>query len=188
MQTKTITNVKGAKATYQYYVNDNGYEVKHGKFTETMIFNNFKYWTGLSKYGWVYLNGTESCTCYYKNGIVHGRVTYSSNISASSTFGNDELLKNNISFDVYKGVITGDFKFAYKGITYTGKATNGILDYCDYETNDGYHGKLTSNSAGNEISIPVINTGYREFEFDGIIQLPYVCCKIPGFYFPRIGE
>lgn len=186
--TKTYTNAVGSKVTYQYYVNDKGYEVKHGKFTETRTFNNYRYWSGMSQYGWVYLDGTESCTRYYKNGILHGRITYSSNISSSSTFGNDGLLKNNISFDVYKGVISGDFKFTYKGITYAGKATNGILDYCDYATNDGYHGKLTSNSSGNEFSIAVINNGYREFEFDAITDWPTVCCSIPTVYFPRIGE
>ena len=153
-----------------------------------MTFNNYKFWTGMSQYGWVYLNGSESCTYYYKNGIIHGRLTYSSNISASATFGNDELLKKNISLDVYKGFINGDFKFTYKGITYTGKATNGILDYCNYATNDGYHGKLTSNSAGKNISISVINTGYQEFELDAITDFAGICCRIPMLYFPRTGK
>lgn len=188
LQTKTATNTLGAKVTYQYYVNDNGYEVKHGKCTVTMTFNNYKFWTGMSQYGWVYLNGSESCTYYYKNDIVHGRLTYSSNVSASATFGNDELLKNNISFDVYKGFINGDFKFTYKGITYTGKATNGILDYCNYDTVNGYHGKLTSNSAGKNISISEIDNGYSEFELDAITDFAGICCKIPMLYFPRTGK
>jgi len=188
LQTKTATNRLGAKVTYQYYVNDNGYEVKHGKCTVTMTFNNYKFWTGMSQYGWVYLNGSESCTYYYKNGIVHGRLTYSSNVSASSTLGNDELLKKNISFDVYKGFVNGDFNFTFNGITYTGKAANGILDYCNYSTVNGYHGKLTSDSAGNDISISIIDNGYREFELDAITDLAGICCKIPVLYFPRTGK
>jgi len=187
LQTKTTTNAAGAKVTYQYYINDNGYEVKHGKYTVTMTFKNYTFWTG-SQYGYAHLNGTESCTYYYKNGILHGRVTYSSDVSASATFGNDELLKNNISFDVYKGVITGNFKFSYKGITYTGKATKGILDYCDYETRDGYHGKLTSNSASKNLEIAIINNGSWEFELNDGIKLEAFICNIPAFCFPRIGK
>lgn len=187
IQTKLITNALGAKVTYQYYVNESGYEVMHGKYSISAIYQDYKYWDGGAK-GWVYYNGTETLTYHYRNGILHGKVVYQSNVKETSTFGNPRDRSNSYNFDIYKGFLTGGFNFSYNGITYTGKAVNGILEYCNYQTNDGFHGKLTSNPNSKSVSIAEINNGYRTFEFDSEIQLPSVLAPIPMFRFPLIGN
>ena len=188
IQTKSLTNAQGAKITYQYYIGNDGYEVKHGKYSVTMNFNNHKYWTGLGAYGWVYLDGVETLTYYYRNGIVHGKLTYSRDVRTTSTFGNAMKLKDSYNLDNYKGFLSGNFKFEYKGITYTGKAVNGILEYCDYQTNNGFHGKLTSNPNSKSVSVAEINNGNRTFEFDSSIELPSIIATMPMFRFPLIGN
>lgn len=188
IQTKSLTNAQGAKVTYQYYVNENGYEVKHGKYSVTMNFNNHKYWTGLDAYGWVYLDGVETLTYYYRNGIVHGKLTYSRDVKTASTFGNEMKLKDSYDLDIYKGFLTGNFKFSYNGITYTGKAINGILEYCNYQTGNGFHGKLTSNPNSKSVSVAEINNGNRTFEFDSNIELPSIIATMPMFRFSLIGK
>lgn len=188
IKTKSFTNIFDAKVTYEYYINEYGYEVKHGKFTSTIIFQNSNYWTN-SGYGYLYLTGNETITFYYRNGIPHGKVTYRSNVTSDTTFGNKRKINDSFNFEIYKGFITGNFKFEYKGITYKGKATNGILDYCEYETVDGFHGKLSSISKDPQyFSIPKINNGNRTFEFDTEIQLPTFIVSMPEFRFPLIGS
>lgn len=187
IQTKSGINAFGAKVTYQYYINENGYEVKHGKMTTTMSFNDHKYWGG-GNYGWIYITGTETLTETYRNGILHGPMTYKCNANTNSTFGNPESLNQSYNLNIYKGFLTGNFKFEYKGITYTGKAVNGILEYCDYQTNDGFHGKLTSNPSSKSVSIAEINNGNRTFEFDSSIELPSIIATMPMFRFPLIGN
>lgn len=189
IKTKSIINNLGAKISYEYYVNENGYEVKHGKYSISMNFNNHKYWTGLSAYGWVYLDGVETLTYYYRNDIVHGKLVYSRNVSTTSTFGNAMKLKDSYNLDIYKGFLNGQFKFEYKDITYTGNAVNGILASCDYQTNDGFHDKLSSITSNPAyLSIAKINTGYRTFEFDSSIELPSIITTMPMFRFPLIGS
>lgn len=184
IKTKSFTNIFDAKVTYEYYINEHGYEVKHGKFTSTIIFKNSNYWTDN-----LYLTGNETITFYYRNGIPHGKVTYRSNVTSDTTFGNGRKMNDSFNFEIYKGFITGNFKFEYKGITYKGKATNGILDYCEYETFDGFHGKLSSISKDPQyFSIPKINNGNGTFEFDTEIQLPTFIVSMPAFRFPLIGS
>jgi hypothetical protein len=85
--------------------------------------------------------------------------------------------------------LTGEIDLSYNGIKYTGKAINGIIDYCEYETNDGYHGSITSIANGNDlVSIPEIYNGYRTFEFDNMIYLNSMVAKIPSFRFPLAGS
>lgn len=110
IKTKSITNDQGAKVAYEYYVNADGYEVMRGKYSITMNYNRYKFWTGLDKYGWVYLNGNESITYYYRNGILHGKLSYNRDISTTSTFGNAMKLKDSYNFEIYKGFLTGIFK------------------------------------------------------------------------------
>ena len=188
IQTKSITGNSGAKIVYEYYVNENGYEVKHGEYTINMTYNNHKYWTGLDVYGWVYLDGFESLTYHYRNGIVHGKLIYRRDVRTESTFGNAMNLKDSYNLDIYKGFLTDNFKFEYKGITYVGKAVNGILEYCDYQTNDGFNGKIISNPNSKSVSVAEINNGYRTFEFDINIGLPYIIATMPSFRFPLIGK
>jgi len=188
IQTKSGTNAGGAKVTYEYYVGKDGYEVKHGKYTESMTYNNHKYWTGLSNLGWVYLDGTESMTCYYRNGILHGKITYARNVSTTSTFGNAMNLKQTYDLQIYKGFLTGSFKFTYEGITYTGKAIDGILEYCNYQTSGGYHGKLSSITNNPPyLSIPKVSNGSYETEIT-LINLQSLVVQIPIFRFPLIGS
>jgi len=188
IQTKSGTNAGGAKFTYEYYVGKDGYEVKHGKYTVSMTYNNHKYWTGLSNLGWVYLNGTESITCYYQNGILHGKLTYTRNVSTTSTFGNAMNLKQTYDLQIYKGFLTGSFTFTYEGITYTGKAVNGIIEYCDYQTSGGYHGKLSSITNNPPyLSIPKVSNGSYETEIT-LINLQSLVVQIPMFRFPLIGS
>ncbi|MCC8063212.1 MAG: hypothetical protein LIO68_08255 [Rikenellaceae bacterium] len=188
IQTKSCTNVFGAKVTYQYYVNENGYEVKHGKMTTTMTFKDHKYWTGLSKLGYVYVTGTETLTETYRNDILHGPLTYRCNVNTDATFSNPEKLNISYNLNVYKGFLNGNFKFEYNGITYTGKAVNGILEYCNYQTNDGFHGKLTSNPNSKSISVAEIDNGIRKFELGDEIKLPSIIAVMPTFRFPLIGK
>lgn len=188
IKTKSLTNTYGAKVSYQYYVNENGYEIYHGKYTVTMNFNDHKYYANAS-IGFITVNGTETITYHYRNGILHGSLSYQRKLNTKSTFNTANAnLNQTYNFQIYKGFLTGNFKFEYNGITYTGKATNGILDYCNYETNNGFHGKLTSNSASETVSIAEINNGYRTFEFDSSIQLQSVLITIPLFRFPLIGK
>lgn len=98
------------------------------------------------------------------------------------------LLNQTYNFQIYKGFLTGNFKFEYNDITYTGKATNGILDYCDHETITGFHGKLKSNSSSKTVSVAEINNGNRTFVFDGSIELQTVIVTMPLFRFPLIGK
>src|SRR5699024_431893 len=111
------------------------------------------------------VTGTETLTETYRNGILHGPLTYKCNANTSSTFGNPELINRSYKLNIYKGFLTGDFKFSYNGITYTGKAINGILEYCNYQTDNGFHGKLTSNPNSKSVSVAEINNGNRTFEF-----------------------
>ena len=187
IQTKSLTNELGAKVTYQYYVNENGYEVKHGKYTVTMSFKDHKYWVG-GNYGFIHVTGTETLTETYRNGILHGPLTYKCNANTSSTFGNPELINRSYKLNIYKGFLTGDFKFSYNGITYTGKAINGILEYCNYQTDNGFHGKLTSNPNSKSVSVAEINNGNRTFEFDSSIELPSIIATMPMIRFPLIGN
>lgn len=187
IQTKSGTNPFGAKGSYQYYVNENGYEVKHGKMTTVMAFNDHKYWVG-GNHGFIHITGTETLTETYRNGILHGPLTYRCNANADSTFGNPEDINRSYNLNIYKGFLTGNFKFSYNGITYTGKAINGILEYCDYQTNDGFHGRITSNPNSKSISVAEINNGYNTFEFDDNIKLPSIITVMPTFRFPLMGN
>lgn len=187
IQTKSGTNPLGAKVTYEYYVNENGYEVKHGKMTTLMTFKDHKYYVG-GNHGFIHITGTETLTVTYRNGILHGPLTYKCNANTDSTFGNPEDINRSYNLNIYKGFLTGNFKFESNGIIYTGKAVNGILEYCDYQTNDGFHGKLTSNPNSKSVSVAEINNGYRTFEYDSSIKLPTIIAIMPSFSFPLIGE
>lgn len=188
IKTKLLTNAYGAKVSYQYYVNENGYEVYHGKYTATMNFKDHKYYANAS-IGFITVNGTETITYHYRNGILHGSFSYQRKLNTKSTFNTANTnLNQTYNFQIYKGFLTGNFKFEYNDITYTGKATNGILDYCDYETITGFHGKLKSNSSSKTVSIAEINNGNRTFAFDGSIELQTVIVTMPLFRFPLIGK
>ena len=64
----------------------------------------------------------------------------------------------------------------------------GILDYCNYETEDGYHGKLSSIVTNIKFRyIAKINNGYRTFEFDDNIELPSLFVIMSSFRFSLIG-
>ncbi len=194
IQTKSFTNVKGARVTYEYYVGENGYEVRHGRFTETMTFNNHRYWLGLNSVGWVYLDGTETVTCHYQNGILHGQMTYRSNVDYDATFDNARSLNQTYNFDIYKGFLNGSFDFWYKDIHYVGQAFKGIIQgSCKYETRDGYHGSIESKPFSTErgtsvqVAIPTVDTGWHEIEMGFSIDLPSILCDIPAFRFPFIN-
>jgi hypothetical protein len=194
IQTKSFTNVKGAKVTYEYYVGDNGYEVMHGRFIETMTFNDHRYWLGLNSVGWVYLDGTETLTCHYQNGVLHGQMTYRSNVDYDATFDNARSLNQTYNFDIYKGFLDGSFDFWFKDIHYVGQAFKGIIQgSCKYETREGYHGSIDSKPFSTEkgtsvqIAIPTVDTGWHDIEMSFSIDLPSILCNIPAFRFPFIN-
>lgn len=183
IKTKSITNFYGAHIKYKYYINENGYEVYHGKFEAIMNFKN-DYYNINGKY--MNLSGTETLTCYYHNGILHGNLNYNRNLK-SKTKPNSPILKKTYNFKIYKGFLTGNFNFNYEWITYNGNAKNGILDFCEYETSDGFHGSLTSNSSSTTVSIPEINNGIINLELY-YIYLKGISISIPSFRFPLLGK
>ena len=120
---------------------------------------------------------------------MHGSFSYQRKLNTKSTFNTANTnLNQTYNFQIYKGFLIGNFKFEYNDITYTGKATNGILDYCDHETITGFHGKLKSNSSSKTVSVAEINNGNRTFVFDGSIELQTVIVTMPLFRFPLIGK
>lgn len=187
IKTKTYTNYQGAQISYQYYINESGYETYHGKFTMTMNFKNQRYWVG-GNIGFITVNGIETVTYYYKNGIVHGNFSYKRNLKTKSTYNTlNSILNQTYNFPIYKNFISGNFNFEHKGIKYHGKAINGILEYCNYEAGSGYHGTLKSNPKSQYLSIAQIHNGFNTFEFDEF-QLQSIIVSIPHFRFPLIGE
>lgn len=186
IQTMTITKASGVQVTYQYYLNEHGGEVYHGKKTSTMTFENYKYWRGYDV-GFVYITGTETLTETYRNGILHGPMKYERKTSTQSTFGNPRTQDITYDFDIYKGFLNGDFNFSSNGAHFKGKAINGILEYCDYRTNDGIHGQLTSNPNNpNSLSMAQLKNTFTELY---MIHLPAsVVMTIPQFRFPLIGS
>ena len=140
-------------------------------------------------YGKNNLKITQFCPSFYdfKGVGLQCGLTYKCDVKTNSSFGNEFKLNNSYNLNIYKGFLTGNFKFDYKGITYTGKAVNGILEYCNYETIDGFHGKLTSNPNSDEVSVAKIH-GDRIFEFDGNITLPTIITAMSAFRFPLIGD
>ena len=197
IQTKSFVSDIGIKFTYEYYVNDEGYEVYHGKYTKEMIFNNYRYYSSgqtipgmrLQGKGNVTLNGKETMTCHYFNGILHGKLTYSCDVKERSWNGNPVHHQNSYNLEIYKGFLTGNFtNLPYNSRLFTGKATNGILDYTDY-TESTYHGKVTSISSKPAFfSYLIIKRGDREYVQNNGVMLGGILASIPAFRFPLIGS
>ena len=131
VQTKTEKINDETTRTYSYYKNDAGEEVRHGKYTITWKVNRNDY------------KVNNKLDCNYKNGLLHGRLTYSCDWNVYKAYlsltGKEDVVwklvqKNldNFSVDMYEGYMTGDINVTYQGYwlnetNFKGKAVNGIL-------------------------------------------------------------
>ena len=93
---------------------------------------------------------------------MHGSFSYQRKLNTKSTFNTANTnLNQTYNFQIYKGFLTGNFKFEYNDITYTSSKT---------------------------VSVAEINNGNRTFVFDGSIELQTVIVTMPLFRFPLIGK
>lgn len=130
-QTKTEKINKTTTRTYSYYVNEQGEEIRHGKYTIVWKENRNDY------------KVNKILNCNYKDGLLHGRLTYSCDWNVYEAYlsllGKEDVVwklvqKNldNFSVDMYEGYMTGDINVTYQGwwsneTTFKAKAINGVL-------------------------------------------------------------
>jgi len=126
VKTKTVTPRHGTTKTYSYYLDEYGNEVLHGNF-------NFSLSRDVDSE-----KGTETLSCNFKNGKLHGLLVFKSDIRYFNEVLTTKLEwkwiedkslreKANLSVTLYEGVADGDIDFTYEGYNYKGKANNGIL-------------------------------------------------------------
>lgn len=131
VQTKTEKINDETTRTYSYYKNEVGEEVRHGKYTITWKVNKNDY------------KVNNKLDCNYKDGLLHGRLTYSCDWNVykaylSLTSEEDVVWRlvqknlDNFSVDMYEGYMTGDINVTYQGwwtneTTFKAKAVNGVL-------------------------------------------------------------
>ncbi|MBQ0090909.1 MAG: hypothetical protein KBT27_16435 [Prevotellaceae bacterium] len=131
LQTKTEKINDETTRTFSFYLNKDGEQVKHGKYTITWKVNK------------VDRKVDSRLECNYKDGVLHGKLTYSSNqkdyasyldITAKDMISwklNMQQL-DNFTVDMYEGYMTGDINVTYQGLlsnesNFKGKAVNGVL-------------------------------------------------------------
>ena len=131
IQTKTEKINKTTTRTYSYYVNEQGEEIRHGKYRIVWKENRNDY------------KVNQILNCNYKDGLLHGRLTYSCDYNVYEAYlsllGKEDVgwrLVNkdldNFSVDMYEGYMTGDINVTYQGwwsneTTFKAKAINGVL-------------------------------------------------------------
>lgn len=131
IQTKTEKINKTTTRTYSYYVNEQGEEIRHGKYRIVWKENRNDY------------KVNKILNCNYKDGLLHGRLTYSCDWNVYEAYlsllGKEDVVwklvqKNldNFSVDMYEGYMTGDINVTYQGwwsneTTFKAKAINGVL-------------------------------------------------------------
>ena len=130
-QTKIEKINKTTTRTYSYYVNEQGEEIRHGKYRIVWKENRNDY------------KVNKILNCNYKDGLLHGRLTYSCDWNVYEAYlsllGKEDVVwklvqKNldNFSVDMYEGYMTGDINVTYQGwwsneTTFKAKAINGVL-------------------------------------------------------------
>ena len=106
-QTKIEKINKTTTRTYSYYVNEQGEEIRHGKYRIVWKENRNDY------------KVNKILNCNYKDGLLHGRLTYSCDWNVYEAYlsllGKEDVVwklvqKNldNFSVDMYEGYMTGD--------------------------------------------------------------------------------
>lgn len=131
VQTKTEKINDETTRTYSFYKNEAGEEIRHGKYTITWKVNKNDY------------KVNKILNCNYKDGLLHGRLTYSCDWNVYEAYlsllGKEDVVwklvqKNldNFSVDMYEGYMTGDINVTYQGwwtneTTFKAKAINGVL-------------------------------------------------------------
>lgn len=131
VQTKTEKINDETTRTYSFYKNEAGEEIRHGKYTITWKVNKNDY------------KVNKILNCNYKDGLLHGRLTYSCDWNVYEAYlsllGKKDVVwklvqKNldNFSVDMYEGYMTGDINVTYQGwwtneTTFKAKAINGVL-------------------------------------------------------------
>jgi DNA-binding protein H-NS len=116
LRTENVSN-NGITQVYSYYYDKNGEKVWHGnrKVTYTAehsIFNNY--------------HGTMSVTANYRNGVVHGTVTYVNSMLQYKT-NNKHADYGTQTFQIHNGYLTGTFNLRLNGYRITGTAKNCVL-------------------------------------------------------------
>lgn len=114
VQTKTEKINDETTRTYSFYKNEAGEEIRHGKYTITWKVNKNDY------------KVNKILNCNYKDGLLHGRLTYSCDWNVYEAYlsllGKEDIVwklvqKNldNFSVDMYEGYMTGDINVTYQG-------------------------------------------------------------------------
>ena len=130
-QTKTEKINQTTTRTYSYYVNEQGEEIRHGKYTIVWKENRDDY------------KVNKTLNCNYKDGLLHGRLTYSCDwnvYKAYFTLATDKEVRwvlsdkmlDNFSVDMFNGYMTGEINVTYQGPwgvenNFCAHAINGIL-------------------------------------------------------------
>lgn len=130
-QTKTEKINQTTTRTYSYYVNEQGEEIRHGKYTIVWKENRNDY------------KVNKILDCNYKDGLLHGRLTYSCDwnvYKAYFTLATDKEVRwvlsdkmlDNFSVDMFNGYMTGEINVTYQGPwgvenNFCAHAINGIL-------------------------------------------------------------
>lgn len=131
VQTKTEKINDETTRTYSFYKNKAGEEIRHGKYTITWKVNKNDY------------KVNKILNCNYKDGLLHGRLTYSCDWNVYKAYlsllGKEDVVwrleqkqLDNFSVDMYEGYMTGDINVTYQGwwsneTTFKAKAINGVL-------------------------------------------------------------
>ncbi|MCQ2330072.1 MAG: hypothetical protein MJZ93_05920, partial [Paludibacteraceae bacterium] len=131
VQTKTEKINDETTRTFSYYLDENGNQVRHGKYVITWIVNRNDY------------KVNNKLECNYKNGLLHGKLTYSANkriynaaLSLKSKDGYKWILNSqeldNFTVEMYEGYMTGDINVTFQGwwpneTNFRCKAVKGVL-------------------------------------------------------------
>lgn len=131
VQTKTEKINDETTRTFSYYLDENGNQVRHGKYVITWIVNRNDY------------KVNNKLECNYKKGLLHGKLTYSANkriynaaLSLKSKDGYRWILNSqeldNFTVEMYEGYMTGDINVTFQGwwpneTNFRCKAVKGVL-------------------------------------------------------------
>ena len=125
IQTKTVNLGDDVVETYSYYLDEQGNEVLHGKYSIT------------EKQNYNIQKGIKTMTCTYINGKMNGSLTYSCNMSfyqpSYDGWKKGREQKENFTVNMYEDYLNGDININFDGkihhsqLTLIGKADKGVL-------------------------------------------------------------
>jgi hypothetical protein len=173
---------------YSYYLDKDGWEVKHGTYTRTLRYNNYEAHDNLS--GYVVMNGSESLTITYMHGYEHGQLSYKANINVKRSRGNDYTINQTLSVNLWKGYPEGTFSITRDNTKYTITASKGIAKSILVQYPD--RTRLLESEAefkrdkSVKLESPKHDNGWeniKDFEFGavvtmGTIKLPFICVNV----------